>query len=50
MIKTKIIALVMTIVVLVGAGVFNEGVTVQAATASQNKGFTIDENVYNVNW
>ena len=48
--KTKILALMMTVVVLVGTGMFNENVYVQAATASQNKGFTIDENVYNVNW
>ncbi|MBQ2981866.1 MAG: hypothetical protein IJD58_07035 [Lachnospiraceae bacterium] len=48
--KTKIIALVMTIVVLVGTGVFDEVRIVHAATPSQNKGFTIDENVYNVNW
>lgn len=50
MIKTKIIALVMTIVLLVGTGAFNEGVTVQAATESERKGFEIDENLYNVNW
>ena len=48
--KTKIIALVMTVVVLVGTGIFSRSDLVYAATESQQKGFTIDENVYNVNW
>lgn len=48
--KTRIIAFVMTVVVLIGSGVVNKYETVYAATESQNKGFTIDENVYNVNW
>lgn len=46
----KIVALVMTVVVMLGTNMVNDYELVNAATQTEDHGFKIDENLFHVNW